>query len=282
MKKFPLWCAAFFVAMSMFTVSRVHAEGRALGLSAGVDYFGDYFWRGVDFYGENRGIISPFVNLELGRTGLSLGYLGEYSSEVAGDGATDSDKIWYGADFGIGFSYSIANAVTIGAKVWYYWYYNSVDQNKKINANDHDESFATGTVSLAIDALPLTPTIIYNHDYYIDDYEGTRETGEDFYVQFQLSRVFHLTTEAALKLSAGIAYYNQATAELDNDPATKKKKGISDLTASADISVTVSGATIHGCLNYAYVPDEDWYRDASTGIANKHHWWSGFGASYAL
>jgi len=282
MKKTAAWCAALIVAMTIISVPGIQAEGRAIGLSAGLDYFSNYFWRGVDYYGENRGVIFPFVNLELGQTGLSLGYLGEYSSEVAGDGATDSDKLWYGADFGIGFSYTIAEAVTIGAKVWYYWYYNSVDQNKKINANDHDESFATGTVSLAVDALPLTPTIIYNHDYYIDDYEGTRETDEDFYVQFQLSHAFQLTAEAALKLTAGIAYYNQATAELENDPSSKKKKGISDVTAAADISVTVGGATIHGSLNYAYVPDEDWYRDATTGIANKHHWWSGFGASYAL
>lgn len=282
MKKVSLWCAAFFVAVSIFVMPKAQGEERGIGLSAGVDYFSNYFWRGVDFYGENRGVFFPFVNLNLGQTGLSLGYLGEYSSEVAGDGATDTEKLWYGADFGLNFSYTIAEAVTIGAKVWYYWYYNSADQNKKINANNHDESFATGTVSLAVDALPLTPTIIYNHDYYIDDYEGTRETGEDFYVQFQLSHAFRLTPQAALKLTAGIAYYNQATAELESNPESKKKKGISDILAAADLSVTAGGVTIHGCLNYAYVPDEDWYRDATTGIPNKHHWWSGFGASYAL
>ncbi len=271
----------FFCGMSMLYVPSARAFEGSVGLNAGIDYFSNYFWRGDDLYGENRGVFFPFVNQNAADTGVSIGYIGEYASEVFGDGANDIEKLCYVADFGICFTRTFAETVTVGVEVWYFWYYNSADRNKKVNGNNHNESYFTGTLSLTIDVLPLSPAIIYNHDYYVDDYEGTREVDRDFYLQFQLNRDFKLTDEATLTLLGGLGYYNNKAAEIEGDPATRARKGISDVTASADLCVTVGQSTFHGSINYAYVPDKDWNRYYSTK-ANKHRWWSGFGASYSL
>ncbi len=272
------------VAGTLFMAS-AHARADGAGLNAGIDYFSNYFWRGYDFYSSGQGVVFPFLTLTAGESGFSLCYIGEYTAETIGDGATEKEKLWYGADFGLEYKAVFAQAVTIGAKFWYFWYYNSEKQNRRMGNPGRDESYCTGTVFLTIDALPLSPTFVYNHDYYFDDYDGGRKVDRDFYVQFLLSHTIKMTSEAGLILKAGAGYFRQQSAELESDPSTRVLKGVSDVQASADLSVTVGPVTIHGGFFYAYVPDEDFYRvttDAGTVETDRHRFWSGFGASYSL
>jgi len=271
------------LGLSAYAAESKQQEEAKLGLSAGVDYYTDYFWRGSDFYGENRGVIFPFANYAFGESGFTIGYLGEYSSEVLGDGASQFEKIWYGADFSIEYAHSFGKTATVKAKYIYQWYYNSAEQNRKQQLNDgYDESFMTGTVSLTIDALPLSPTLMYSRDYYVDDYDGRKERGKDYYVQALFKHALALNEGSTLALSGGISYYNMESAEISSDPGTFKKRGISDVTLAADLSVQKGGATFHGCMNYAYVPDSDWYRSGPGAKANRHRYWAVMGASYSL
>jgi hypothetical protein len=255
-------------------------EENGIGLSAGMDYYTDYFWRGADFYGENRGAVFPWVNYSLADTGFVFGYLGEYSSEVLGDGASQFEKIWYGADFSIEYTHAFAKTATLKAKYIYQWYYNSVKENRKQNGFDYDESFMTGTLALSIDALPLSPTILYSRDFYVDDYGGRKERGRDYYIQAQVKHAFALDEASSLALTAGMAYYNMESAKVS--PATNEKRGISDVTLGADLIVKHGGTNFHGCMNYAYVPDSDWYRVSAGAKANRHRYWAVLGASYSL
>ncbi len=281
MKKLIVVCAMLSCFGGITFAKEGEPAGKTPGVSAGVDYFSNYFWRGYDFYGAGVGVFFPWATCSIGETGLSLNYLGEYGAETLGDGVSHLEKTYQGADFGAAYTRTFSESVTVGAKLWYYGYYKSKDMNERVYGNRHDESFFTGTVSLTIDALPLAPTFTYNHDYYVDDYKGDRENDKDFYAQFQLSHTLKLGSEAGLALKGGIAYYNQATARLESHPGSVEKKGISDITASADLIVTKGGVSFHGGLFYAYVPDKDWYT-MTDGSKDRHRWWSGFGASYAL
>jgi hypothetical protein len=279
MNKLCMLAILLLISFSAFATEPKKEEANR-GLSAGVDYYTDYFWRGVDFYGENRGAVFPYANYAFGDSGFTIGYLGEYSAEVFGDGATTFERIWYGADFSVEYAHTFKKTATVKAKYIYQWYYDSIEQNRKVNNTDYDESFMTGTVSLTIDGLPLSPTILYSRDYYVDDYGGQKKQGKDYYVQAQLKHTLALNEGSNLALSGGISYYNMESAKVS--PATSVKRGISDVTMAADLIVTHGGAGFHGCLNYAYVPDSDWYRSGSGGKANRHHYWAVLGVSYSL
>jgi hypothetical protein len=273
------------VVAGMLFMASVRAGAEGAGVNAGIDYFSNYFWRGYDFYSASQGVLLPFLTLTAGESGFSICYVGEYAAESAGDGASEKGKLWYGADFGLEYKTSFAQAVTVGAKAWYFWYYNSERQNRRMGNPGRDESYCTGTVFFTVDILPLSPTVVYNHDYYIDDYDCDRKANRDFYVQFLLSHTVRLTGEAGLILKAGAGYFNQQSAELESDPSTKALRGVSDIQASADLSVSVGPVTIHGGFFYAYVPDKDFYRvttDTGDVATDRHRFWSGFGASYSL
>lgn len=273
-------CATFIGAMMIATTGSGN-ERDGIGLVAGVDYFNSYFWRGDFVYGEGRGVFFPFADLVFSDPGITLSWCGEYASEAVGDGASEEEKIWYAADFAVGFSRTFMEAVTVSAKVWYLWYYSSSDQNRKLYGYSHDESFFSGTVSVSLDALPLSPALIYSHDYYVDDYGGGRSVGRDCYVQFQAKHVFELSDHASLTLLGGISYYNNEASENPEDESTHVRRGISDMTVSADLSVKAGIVTVHGCLNYAFIPDEDWNR-YYTDEKDAHRWWSGFGVSCSM
>ncbi len=302
MKRYMFFLALFLTTL-MVAVSAVHAQGGAVkaeksvevpvkedvaapeakkfGFTAGVDYFSNYFWRGFDWYGENVGVFFPYANYEIGKTGLTLGYMGEYAAESAGDGTTPDNKKWYGADFGLSYTHTFGKSLTVFAKAWWFWYYKSKKQNEKLIEKNYDESYGTGTVGFTIDAIPLKPTFIYNHDYIKDDYDNTRETKKDYYAQFQLKHEFEMAAGTVLTLLGNVGYFNNASANIKNDDTTKKKKGVSDVGAMIDLAATKGMVTFHGNINYAYIPDKDFYQ-ITPEKKNKHRWWSGFGASLAL
>jgi hypothetical protein len=275
MKKLLIVC--LLAGSALCSMFQLDATAAGVSYTAGFDYFSNYFWRGFDWYGEGVGVFFPYLNVVLGDSGLTLGYLGEYPAEELGDGSQETGpafpKNWYGADFGITYTKSVADTVTVAVKVWYQWYYKSAKYDK--DSSDYDDSFITGTVSITIDALPLKPTLIYNHDYLMSDYGGTKEQAKDYYIQFQLKHVFQMTPEVGLTLLGGVGYYNYASAEYSNVPESKALKGFSDVGGQVDLAFTKGKVSVHGNLNYAYVPDEDYNLDGE----NKHRWWSGFGAS---
>ncbi len=244
------------------------AASESIGVSFGIDYWSNYFWRGVDFYGANRGVFFPWVSYAVLDTGLAATVSGEYASEEWGDGGTNSEKGYNGIDIGLDYSYSIEKLLTIGAGAWYYWFYRSDDKL------DYNGSFSSLYASVSFDMLPqLTPSLTYTHDFYMDkDATTTEERFKDFYIQLSLAQDFSVAKSSTLTVNLFGSYFNYKSADL---------KGISDLGFSLKISTTAGMMTYYGKINYAFVPYEDFYTYAG-GDNDKHRWWADFGVSIAL
>lgn len=254
------------------------AEASPIGISAGFEYWNNYFWRGLDFFGQGNGVIFPYLYWGIGNSGLSVMYMGQYASKTFFDG-TDMEEegagkglvAYEGAHFNLAYKVTIAEAVTIGISGWYYWFYRSEDKL------GYDQSWAEGTASLTINALPLNPTISYTHDYYVDsgatvDSAGVRgegEQGRDYYVKFALSHPIELVSGSTLGLGLSAGYFNYKSQE---------KKGFSDIVASTKLTTMAGLVSVFGRLNFAYVPDEEFNSD---GI-NKYRWWADFGVAVSF
>ncbi len=252
--------ATIFLGILLLTAS-VNAEeagSDSIGLSFGVDYTSTYLWRGSYWY-SGDGAVFPTVSYSTGD--LSIAYAGEYSEDKITKKDTDVSNpgigAFHAADFGIDYSYSIDKTATIGVGVWYFHFYN-----------DDTLSFATGTISLALDMMPLTPTITYNHDYYTDS-----KAKKDYYIQLGIGRSYEIKdAEVGWGITAG--YYNADSTE---------QKGISDVTATLSASATVYGVTFSGSFNWVYVPSKDFYEATIyTGTKDKNRTFAAFGASYSL
>ena len=241
----------------------VKASAEPIGLSAGVDYMSNYLWRGMYFY-NNDGAIFPTVSFE--KMGITLSYVGEFSEDAFIDdkksGAKDSTAL-HATDFGLDYSYSFGKTATLGVGVWYYYFHN-----EKTN------SFITGTVSLSLDSVPLTPTLTYNHDYYTDK-DAAVEQSKDFYIQLGISHDIELVKDASLGIGLVGSYYRVKSFNAD-------KKGISDITLSFSLSVVKDSVTLTGGFNYVMVPGADFKEGMTTGEDDIHRFYSTFGASYSL
>ncbi len=229
-------------SISMTAVSASAQEDNSLGITVGVDYMSNYLWRG-SYWFQNDGAFFPSASFDVMGSGLSLTVSGEFSEDYLFDGVNvgDSVKDLQATDFGADYSYTFADAVTLGASVWYYMLW------------DNDLSFATGTISLTFDTLPLSPTVVYNHDYYTGDLGEGVDKGKDFYIQAGGSHSFELVKDvASLDLGVMAGYY---------DSASCNTSGISDINFSADFAVTSGIITYSAGFHYVVVPSKDYYYD---------------------
>ena len=239
------------------------SESKSIGLSFGLDYYSIYLWRGTYFYG-GEGAYCPSIGWDIFDIGLSIGVGGEfaidYLFEKTGRDSTGFDL--QSVDFGIDYSYTIADLVTLGAGLWYWYYFNSED------ALGADASFLTATVSIGFEVL-LSPFIAVTYDYYVDkNFCEDRENEKDFYIQAGIGHDFELTPEVTVSLGLAAGYYHARSI---------KACGISDIDASMGLSVTKGIVTISGGFHYVAVPTDDFY--AGSDI---HRWYASFGASVLL
>ena len=239
------------------------SESKNIGLTVGLDYYSTYLWRGTYFYG-GEGAYCPSIGWDIFDIGLSIGVGGEfaidYLFEKTGRDSTGFDL--QSVDFGIDYSYTIADLVTLGAGLWYWYYFNSED------ALGADASFLTATVSIGFEVL-LSPFIAVTYDYYVDkNFCEDRENEKDFYIQAGIGHDFELTPEVTVSLGLAAGYYHARSI---------KACGISDIDASMGLSVTKGIVTISGGFHYVAVPTDDFY--AGSDI---HRWYASFGASVLL
>ena len=252
-----------------------------LGLSAGVDYWSTYFWRGTEFYGRGESAIFPWISYSLADTGLSFTACGEHPMEMLGDGVNKTLDGYNGIDLGAAYSYSIENVVTFGANGWFYWYYVSKDK-LGYNAN-----YFSLIGSVTLDMVPiLTPAISYTHDFYVSkDATANEKRFNDFYIQLSLNQSFELSKESAIELKLFGSFFNYKSQDTEN----QDRKGISDMGFAVKGTTTAGITTFYCQMNYAFVPHKDFYKtkvedfNGNTGyIMDKHHWWASVGASVAL
>ncbi|MCP4132341.1 MAG: hypothetical protein GY754_15320 [bacterium] len=227
-------------------------SSEAIGLSIALDYVSNYYWRGVYWF-ENDGVFFPMISYEA--AGFTLSFGGEFSEDAFIDDGNSTVTDRHALDFGVDYSYSFGETATLGAGVWFFMFYNEKANN-----------FFTGTLSLSLDTVPLTPTVSYSHDYYTDS--GKKK---DFYVTLAIGHEIELTKESKLELGLSSGYYYADSTD---------QKGISDITASAKLSVDVSSVTLSGGFNYLIVPAKDFY--TYNNVKDLSRFSSSFRAAYSI
>ncbi len=285
---------------------------RSVGLTFGIDYHSEYFWRGTKFF-SGDGAVLPYVTWDIFNTGLSIGVAKELSMSwfwngfqkrpeeyyLDSDGTWTKKKlknnqdsyVWHSLDFGIDYSYTFDDAVTIGAGVWYWWYYNNKQSSQLANpqneayglASGQDYSFLTATVSIGLPIVPfLNPEISATYDYYVP-----QKQGGDWYVSMSMGHDFELTDYVSLGLGLSASYYYFVSAEgyflyYDSNQAvqvsrTTAQKGFSDITPSLSLTYAKDGWELSAGFNWLIVPAKSWYKGDEV-----HRYYATLGASYSL
>ncbi|HSA13436.1 MAG TPA: hypothetical protein P5346_01740 [Spirochaetota bacterium] len=241
-------------------------EDTGIGLSIGLAYYSAYLWRGTYFYG-GEGAFCPSVAWDIFSTGLRLSAAGEFAADYffEGDGRKSAGFDLHSFDAGLDYSRTFADLVTVGAGLWYWYYFNSED------ALGADASFLTAKVSLGFNVL-LSPFISFTYDYYVDeDFCVDGENKKDFYVQAGIGHVFEVTPEVAVSLGLCAGYYHAASIEA---------YGVSDIDTSVGLLYTKGIVSVSGSLHYVAVPMKDFYTYGSPN--DIHRWYATFGASVSL
>ncbi len=240
-----------------------------------VNYASTYWWRGVELNGKGVGVLWPSAGLAFGDTGLSLSVAAGINTDsiaVNEPGDRKSAKTFHETDYGVAWSTTIADLVTIGAGAMFinYYYHDAADPNAV------DPSFYEGSLSLAVNTV-LTPKIEAFYDYYIDR-NGDNPRDEDYYLRFSVSQ--DLINAEGFKLTAGawLGYYNNAYFDA---------VGFSDAGIKLGTSKDYKGVTFASSVNYARSLSNDFQKDYDAncdGRASKlrNHLWAEFGASCTL
>ena len=251
--------------------SREKEEEKGIGLDAGLIYFSKYLWRGSYFY-NGDGAFTPYLGYDILKSGLKFNFIAEVSESYIGEGSNDNVNHTayanHGLDFGLEYSRSFAETVSLTLQGWYYWYYNS----KHSYATEFkDASMITGTVSLSYDKLPVPAFISYSHDYYMDKNYAKGNQEKDFYIQFGFDNSengFELTREVNLGVKLAAAYFYEKSLY---------RKGISDIEAALFLNFKKGSASLNSGFHYVIVPTKDFYQGSDI-----HRFFVTFGAGYSI
>ena len=308
-----------------------------IGLSFGLDYYSNYLWRGTRFF-SGDGAFVPKIAWSIFGTGLVLSVAGEgsaswvfngfdrkpgkYDYRVDSSGNVTRRQLNFNhaayatqsLDFGLDYSYTIKDAVTIGVGAWYWWYYNSryareyarpqVDGLNRVSYVDI--SFLTTTLTIGLPVVPyVNPVMTLTHDYYT----GLKRGG-DYYATLSFGHAYGLTKEVSLTPGISAGYYFSTTAKLTRynlmwDPSagapdttaslgysgptrtitmggvkqthTPLRKGFSDLTPNIVLAYTKGPVTLSGGFYWCIVPAKSWYIGAEI-----HRLYARVGASCSI
>ncbi len=233
LKKISKVILAIIIAGGIYT-GTASAEGKSLGISAGIDYQSTYLWRGTYFYG--KGVFFPKVSYDVMGSGLFLSVWAELADDYLFDG-DKTHKDLQSTDFGIDYSKTFAEFITVGAGFWYFMLWET------------DYSFMYWYLSVGL-ALPLNPTITIYHDIYQKEQANDGQYS-DIYIQLALSHAIELTKEASITPGAAIGYYRNKGFD---------RNGISDIDLKAELAVTKGMVTYTGGFHLIIVPTEDYYK----------------------
>ncbi len=269
-----IFCIA--IAMITFNAALGAAEDSFLKIPVGVSYSSVYWWRGVELYGKNNGVVWGNAGVELGSTGITLNfaaglaedYLMNYNNS---DGSyRDYQKSLTEFDYVAGFSHTFADliALSLGAAFIQYHFYDEV-------AGATDPSFWEGSFGLALKTV-LNPSVTVYYDYYVEETASKTPRDEDYYVKLAVSQDLVSQNDFTFSAGAWAGYYNNAYLE---------RKGWSDAGVTLGIAQKVGNATFKGAVNYARSLSSDFQiTDTYNTEAGKlrNHLWADFGISYSL
>jgi hypothetical protein len=238
-------------------------EDSGTGLSIGLTYYSNYLWRGTYFYG-GEGAFCPNLSWEIFSTGLTLSVAGEFAADYffEGNGRDSYGFDYHSFDAGLDYEHTFADLVTIGAGIWYYYYFNS---EKAIGT---DASMLIVNASIGFEVI-LNPFIAFNYDYYVDEhYCEDNENDKDFYIQAGIGHDFEITPEVTISLGLTAGYYHAMSIHAF---------GISDVDTSVGLSFTKGVLTMEGAFHYVAVPMKDFYEGDDI-----HRWYASFGTTVSF
>lgn len=328
MKRFALMIVIGLMTIAVYGQEKAaeekKAEDKKIGLAVSANYFSNYLWRGTEFYNRG-GALVPAIAWTPFDLGLTLTVASEISTDYLWNGfikkpdAPRSVKGYYytgsswlrkkpkinsiayslhSLDFGADYSYTIKDAVTIGAGLWFWWYYNSASAKEMgrmkianftpaagplagtaLGLNKYqnlDVSFISPSFFIALPIVPfINPKVTVTADYYT----GLKR-GMDWYVQMSLGHDFSLSKEVTLALGLVASYYYAMSTELTNyyyddtlawtantrgwwRQRTPLKKGFSDVTPSVALKYSKGMASLNAAFNWVMVPSKSWYKGSS-------------------
>jgi uncharacterized protein (TIGR02001 family) len=198
-----------------------------VALSVGADPVSHYVWRGIDMF-DGGTPIQPWITLDFGDTGLSVGAWGSFSTVKRGHlvgGAiprSDLDELDLFASFA-----RDAGPLSFEVGGIHYSFFADGYPNEATTTYE-----AYGAVGL--NAVPFAPTVTAYYDFNLGDGVYLTVTGEQ-----------PITVGIPLDLSFGIGYMDQAY---------RPAAGISDVNLGLGVPLTVGPLSIVPSLRYTYAP----------------------------
>lgn len=287
MKKLQIVFLSLFISLvSITSVIAQDAEPKKkIGLDFGLSYWTDYYYRGQSFYNANTGVFFPWV----GYGGLDNFYFyigGEVAAETLGDvDAEETSAIgkgwgggWYGIDFIVSYSNTVANGlINLGGRVGYFTY------PPGYAGNPDDLSFRdffTARFKIGFNVL-LNPTLQYDHNFWLDYDLDAENRAKDGYLTLSIGHSFTLTKESSLSLGLKGGFWYDGRSGDD-------KFGFSDLLATVKFSVAApTGLSFNASMNFGYSPDYSYSEvngsnDFQYPADDTFKWFATFGVSYSI
>lgn len=317
MKRMLLLITALLIVSAPVFAQEAEKEGpggNGIGLGFSINYYSKYIWRGIDFY-QGDGYIFPSVSWEPFSSGFKITVAAEIASSWMFNGFTKKPGNYHtrsedyfqtfslyrkkrqfnnyayanmGMDFGVEYSHTFENIITLGANVWYYWYYNSkgaremawpaVDSFNKVKK--WDTSYLSAAINIGLDCVPwVNPKIAVYYDYYTG-----YKRGGDYYVQLGFSHDFEIVKDvvsvtpavtAGYYIGRTYGYNNYFIASLGGPDLSlipideggddfimrqhvRPKKGVSDIDPSVTLTVTKGGLTFTSGFYWVITPSRSW------------------------
>lgn len=277
MKEVLTKCVIPACAIILFASDAFAQQETGPGIAGRLDYYSTYLWRGTYSYGGD-GAFCPSLSYTVPGTGAAATILGEFSESYFFEGEKrDRNQTAFaahGLNFGLDYSQAFNDTVTLGAGLWYYWYFNSATADA---TNRTNYTFLTARAYARWDGFPLKPVLTACYDYYT-----AIRRGGDFYITLGVSHEFALTDQVSLGLSLSAGYYYQKTAEttIYSEAGvihTPIKKGVSDIIALILLKYGHGHLGFTGGMAYVAVPAETWHKGQDI-----HRFFATFGVSFTL
>ncbi|MCP4549763.1 MAG: hypothetical protein GY835_25185 [bacterium] len=254
-------------------------------LTVGMEYQSLYLARGFDFYGEDRGVLLPWVGYS--KNGFGMSVWGEMSPDILVGEAISPEKEWAGVDFNTGYRMNfMEDRLGVELGTWLLWYPNDRnEQEDRIRAyyevqgtpeanrlvNTYDQDFVKGYVKFTFPGLLLSPGLLYTQQYFLSDHGKTRSKDASFYIILSGGHSTEISERTDLGLGASITYFRYDPAEV---------QGISEISLFARLSTSFeNGLGLVGGFNYTIVPLDE---VAGTNPGNHHKFHSTFGIMYSF
>lgn len=202
-------------------------------VSGGVDVVSRYVWRGFDLLYDNRPAVQPYLNVDLGNSGFSLGIWSSFALARWSEYRAANE-----IDLTLSYDFAMSEGWELSAGVTLYGYWFSEDFRYRDATSP--ELFA----SLTRTDLPFSPCLSVYYDLNL---------GSGLYASLGGSREWKLAQKARLEAGGSVGF---------NSRQYIGRTGFSDITMYAKAPISLGRVTLAPSLN-VMVPLMDEVNDSA-------------------